>query len=66
MKTAEAESPACVPVTVIVYTVVVTLATTNDPVTVPPEIVQDGNEMEPLVPVIVHVESIEAKPEPDT
>jgi len=33
---------------------------------VPSEIVQDGDEMEPVVPVIVQVESAEANPEPDT
>ena len=38
----------------------------NETVSVPPEIAQDGDEMEPVVPFIVQVESAEANPEPDT
>lgn len=48
------------------YTAAVTLATMNEPAMVPPEIAQDGDEMEPVVTVIVQVESAEANPEPDT
>ena len=66
MKAAEAESPVWVPVAVIMYTAAVTLATTNEPVMVPLETVQDGDETKLLVPVIEHVESAEAKPDPDT
>ena len=38
----------------------------NEPVTLPPEIVQLDHETEPLLPSIVHVESDEENPEPDT
>jgi hypothetical protein len=48
------------------YTAGFTLATMNEPVMVPPEIAQDGDEMGPVVPFIVQVESAEANPEPDT
>lgn len=48
------------------YTAGFTLATMNEPVMVPPEIAQDGDEMEPVVPFIVQVESAEANPEPAT
>ena len=63
---AVAESPICPPVTLTAYTAAVTLAATNEPVTIPPEIVQTGDEMDPLLPAIVQVESVKAKPEPDT
>jgi hypothetical protein len=49
-----------------VYTAAATLATTKEPVTTPAEIEQDGDEVEFPEPVIVQVESIGAKPEPDT
>ena len=54
------------PVTVIVYTAAATLATRKEPVTAPAEIEQDGDEIEPPEPVMVQVESLEVKPEPDT
>jgi hypothetical protein len=38
----------------------------NEPLMVPPEIAQEGDEMGSVVPVIVQVESAEVNPEPDT
>lgn len=49
-----------------VYTAAATLATTKKPVTAPAEIEQDSDEIEPPEPVIVQVESLGEKPEPDT
>jgi hypothetical protein len=49
-----------------VYTAAVTLATVNEPVTVPPEIAQDDDEVKPRVSFNVQVESAGANPEPDT
>jgi hypothetical protein len=64
VRSAEPESLAWLPVTVIVYTAAATFATTNEPVTVPAEIEQDGDVIER--PVIVQVESLRAKPDPVT
>ena len=46
------------------YVAAATLAITNEPVIVPAEAEQNGDEIEPLLPCIVQVESVGAKPEP--
>ena len=65
MKTAEAESPAGLPVTVIVYASAGTLATTNEAVIDPSIIEQVSDSMGPPSDK-EHVESPDEKPAPET
>jgi hypothetical protein len=64
VKDAEAESPAGLPVAVIVYTPVATLAITKEAVRVPAEIVQV--EVVTTLPANEQLVSLDENPEPDT
>ena len=65
MKTAEAESPTGLPVTVIVYASAGTLATMNEAVIDPSIIEQVSDSREPPSDN-EHVESLDEKPPPET